>query len=638
MSDQIRHECGVAVVRLLKPLSYYQEKYGTPLWGFFKLFLLMEKQHNRGQDGAGVACVKLGVPAGEPFMFRERNIKSNPLDRIFKMLLEQYGDKVADGTIHPEFADTVKKHFDFGAEVYLGHLRYGTSGGYSLSACHPFFRRSPWPTRNLMLAGNFNMTNTMELNDSLIAMGQHPIFATDTQAVLEKIGYFLDAEHEELYRQLRTRGLAGAEISRRICEDLDIARVITRAAENLDGGYTLAGLIGNGDAFLVRDPSGIRPCWYFQNEEVVAFASERAPLMTVFDADAAAVTDVPPGHVVVVKRNGALSSTAFAAPLPRASCSFERIYFSRGNDLDIYQERKALGARLADQVLAAIDRDLGNTVISFIPNTAEVAYYGLMEALRLRRRDEVKAAVLDAARRGVLDEALLDDLILRNWPRAEKVVSKDVKIRTFIGQEKWRNELASHVYDIFYGSVQPTDNLVVIDDSIVRGTTLRRSIIRILARLHPRKIIIVSTAPQIRYPDCYGIDMSELGKFIAFEAAIALLKQRGRGELLEEVYGLCRQELDRAGPITVNHVRKIYEPFAPEEISAKIVELVLPRAIEWSGPVQIIYQTIENLHAAVPHHTGDWYFTGKYPTPGGYRVVNQAYVNYYEKHEGRSYE
>ena len=637
MSDPVRHECGVALVRLLKPLSWYQEKYGTPLWGFFKLFLLMEKQHNRGQDGAGVACVKLDVPPGEPFMFRERNIESNPLDRIFKALLQQYEAMVADGTIHPEFPDTVKRHFDFGAELYLGHLRYGTSGGYSLSACHPYFRRSPWPTRNLMLGGNFNMTNTAELNNSLIAMGQHPIFATDSQAVLEKIGFFLDEEHEELYRLLRTRGLSGEEVSRRIREDLDITRVITRAAEKLDGGYTLAGLIGNGDAFVVRDPAGIRPCYYFQNDEVVAFASERAPLMTVFDVDAAAAREVPPGHVVVIKRHGTLTSTAFTAPLPRASCSFERIYFSRGNDLDIYRERKALGACLADQVLTAVGYDYQDTVISFIPNTAEVAYYGLMEALRLRRRDEVKAAILAAARQGTLDEVLLDDLILRNWPRAEKVVSKDVKIRTFIGQEKWRNELASHVYDVFYGSVKPTDNLVVIDDSIVRGTTLRHSIIRILARLNPKKIIIVSTAPQIRYPDCYGIDMSELAKFIAFEAAIALLKERGQGGLLEEIYGLCREELKREGPATVNHVRKIYEPFSPEEISAKIVELVYPRGIEWQGPVQIIYQTIENLHAAVPHHTGDWYFTGRYPTPGGYRVVNQAYVNYFEKHEGRSY-
>jgi amidophosphoribosyltransferase len=625
------------MVRLLKPLSYYQEKYGTPLWGFFKLFLLMEKQHNRGQDGAGVACVKLDVPAGEPFMFRERNIKTNPIDRIFKELLEQYSEKVAKGVIHPEFTDTVKKNFDFGAELYLGHLRYGTSGGYSLSASHPFFRRSPWPTRNLMLAGNFNMTNTMELNNSLIAIGQHPIFASDTQALLEKIGFFLDEEHEGLYHALRARGLPGAEISRRISEELDLVRVITRASQNWDGGYAMAGMIGNGDAFMVRDPSGIRPCHYFQNDEVVAFASERAPLMTVFDLDAASVREVSPGHVVVIKKNGMLTSTAFTAPLTRASCSFERIYFSRGNDLDIYRERKALGARLADQVMAAIDNDLQNSVVGFIPNTAEVAYYGLMEALRLRRRDEVKKGILDAAKNGTLNEALIDDLILRNWPRAEKVVSKDIKIRTFIGQEKWRNELASHVYDIFYGSVRPTDNLVVVDDSIVRGTTLRRSIIRILSRLNPKKIVIVSTAPQIRYPDCYGIDMSELGKFVAFEAAVALLKERGQGDLLAEVYGLCRRELGDANACMVNHVRRIYEPFTAAEISAKIVELVFPGNIEWSGPVQIIYQTIENLHGAVPNHTGDWYFTGKYPTPGGYRVVNQAYVNYFEKNEGRSY-
>ena len=640
MSEPIRHECGVAVIRLLKPLAYYQEKYGTPLWGFFKLFLLMEKQHNRGQDGAGVACVKLDVPAGEPFMFRERNIKANPLDRIFKELLDQYEDQVAGGTIHPEFAETVKRHFDFGGELLLGHLRYGTSGGYSLSACHPYFRRSPWPTRNVMLAGNFNMTNTVELNASLIAMGQHPIFATDTQAVLEKIGFFLDEEHEDLYRLMRTRGLPGTEVSRRISEDLDIARVITRAAANLDGGYALAGLIGNGDAFVVRDPAGIRPCHYFQNDEVFAVASERAALMTVFDLDAPAVREVQPGHVVVMKRNGTLASTAFTVALPRASCSFERIYFSRGNDAEIYRERKALGAGLVDQVLAAIDGDLQNTVFSFIPNTAEVAYFGLMHALRVRRRDEVKAAVLAAAKQGTLDERRLDELILRNWPRAEKVISKDVKMRTFIGQEKWRNELASHVYDVFYGSVKPTDNLVVVDDSIVRGTTLRRSIIRILSRLNPKKIVIASTAPQIRYPDCYGIDMSELAKFIVFEAAVALHKEQGRAELLAEVYRQCRDELRAThAPFAagVNHVRQIYDAFTPEQISAKVVELVYPKGIDWHGSVQIIYQTIENLHAAVPNHTGDWYFTGKYPTPGGYRVVNQAYVNYFEKHEGRSY-
>jgi amidophosphoribosyltransferase len=636
MSDKIRHECGVALVRLLKPLSYYQEKYGSPLWGFTKLFLLMEKQHNRGQDGAGVACVKLDMAAGEPFMFRERNVKSNPLDRIVRTLLNGYNAQVDTGVIHPEFADTVKQHFEFGGELLMGHLRYGTSGGYNTSSCHPYFRRSPWPTRNLALCGNFNLTNTEELNRSLIAMGQHPIFETDTQAILEKIGFFLDEEHEDIYRFLRKRDVSGTDLSRQISEDLDVARVITRASQKWDGGYTLAGLIGNGDAFVARDPSGIRPCFYFQNDEVVAFASERAPLMTVFDLAVDQVREVEPGHVVVIKRRGTVTSVPFTAPLPRSSCSFERIYFSRGNDEDIYRERQALGGNLADQVIASIQHDWGNTVFSFIPNTAETAFYGLMSALRTRRRDEVKAAILEASQRGTLTEAVLDDLILRNWPRGEKVVSKDIKLRTFIGQENLRNQLASHVYDITYGSVRPEqDNLVVVDDSIVRGTTLRRSILRILARLKPKKIVIVSTAPQIRYPDCYGIDMSVLGKFIAFEAVVALLRERGQSQLLDEVYALCVDEVRQGG--SVNHVRRIYEPFTPAEISKKIVELVRPKGLEWTGEVEIIFQTVENLHAAVPNHRGDWYFTGKYPTPGGFRVVNQAFVNYHEKQDGRSY-
>ena len=637
MSDRIQHECGIAMVRLLKPLSYYQEKYGSPLWGFFKLFLLMEKQHNRGQDGAGVACVKLDMAAGQPFMFRERCVKSNPLDRIFKLLLGSYQESVDKGIIHPEFADTVKTHFDFGGELLMGHLRYGTSGGYSMSSCHPFFRRSPWPTRNLALFGNFNMTNTSALNDSLIAIGQHPIFATDTQALLEKIGFYLDEEHEDIFRFLRTRGLTGAEMSRRISEELDLSRVITRSATKWDGGYALCGLVGNGDAFVARDPAGIRPAYYFQNDEVIAFASERAPLCTVFDQSVDHVHEVEPGHVMVIKKRGALTCTRFTDPLPRASCSFERIYFSRGNDLDIYRERKALGAGLADQLLKSVGHDWANTVFSFVPNTAEVAYYGLMSALRVRRRSEVKASILEAVRDGKLTEELLDELVLRNWPHGEKVVSKDVKIRTFIGKESFRNHLASHVYDITYGTVLPKDHLVIVDDSIVRGTTLRRSILRILSRLNPKKIVIASTAPQIRYPDCYGIDMSELGKFIAFEAAVALLKERGKTDLLQTVYELCQAEVSKPSLLSVNHLRKIYEPFTPDEISAKISELVRPKGIEWQGEVEIIFQTIENLHAAVPNHTGDWYFTGKYPTPGGYRVVNQAYINYFEQSEGRSY-
>jgi amidophosphoribosyltransferase len=636
MSDRISHECGIALVRLLKPLSYYQEKYGTPLWGFTKLFLLMEKQHNRGQDGAGVACVKLEMPAGVPFMFRERNIKANPLDRIFRTLLGQYQEKVTAGDIHPEFADTVKRNFDFGGELLLGHLRYGTSGGYSLSSCHPYFRRSPWPTRNLALCGNFNLTNTEELNQSLIAMGQHPIFATDTQAILEKIGFFLDEEHEDNYRYLRTRDLSGEQLSRRISEELDLTRVLTRASQKWDGGYVLCGLVGSGDAFVARDPAGIRPCFCFQNDEVVAFASERAPLMTVFDLAAEDVREVAPGHVYVIKRSGRVTEAPFTAALPRASCSFERIYFSRGNDVDIYRERQELGAQLAPRVVEQIGRDWENTVFSFVPNTAETAFYGLMSALRAQRRDEVKAAILSAARAGKLDEATLDDLILRNWPRGEKVVSKDIKLRTFIGQETMRNHLASHVYDITYGSIRAgRDTLVVVDDSIVRGTTLRRSILRILARLGPRRIVIASTAPQIRYPDCYGIDMSELGKFIAFEAAVALLRERGQASVLDEVYELCRREVREGG--NRNHVRLIYEPFTADDISRKIVELVRPKQLDWTGEVELIFQSVESLHAAVPHHTGDWYFTGRYPTPGGYRVVNQAFVNYFEKSGGRSY-
>lgn len=637
MSEFISHECGIALVRLKKPVSYYQEKYGTPLWGFSQLFLLMEKQHNRGQDGAGVACVKFDVPAGEPYMFRERNVESNPLDKIFQALLGRYNQLVAEGAVHPEFPETARQKFDFCGELYLGHLRYGTSGGYNLSSCHPYFRRSSWPTRNVMLAGNFNLTNTAELNDSLIAIGQHPIFATDTQAILERIGFCLDDEHERLYRELRGQDLPGSEISRRINTEIDPARVLRTAAANWDGGYALVGALGNGDAFVLRDPSGIRPCHWFENDEVVAFASERAPLCTVFDLEAGDVHEVEPGCAVVMKKSGSVAVERVRPALPKTQCTFERIYFSRGNDADIYRERKALGAGLADKIWKSIGGDLENSVFSFIPNTAEVAYFGLMSELRFRRRAEVKQTLLDAAKAGKITEALVDDLILNNWPRGEKLVSKDVKLRTFISQEKWRNNLASHVYDITYGVVQPKDHLVCVDDSIVRGTTLRRSILRILKRLNPKKIIIASTAPQIRYPDCYGIDMSEIGKFIAFEAAISLLKERGQGAVIEEVYRLCREELKNPGKVPVNHVKKIYESFEADELSRKITELVSPKPNGWKGEIEIIFQTIENLHRALPNHSGDWFFTGNYPTPGGFRVVNQAFVNYFEKAEGRSY-
>ena len=638
MSELIKHECGVAQVRLKKPLEYFAEKYGTPLYGYYKLFLLMEKQRNRGQDGAGVAAIKFDMPAGEPYMFRERSVKTNALDRIFKDTLKQYHKLQRDGDILPDYVPSIKSKYDFCAEYYMGHLRYGTSGGYSLSVCHPFFRRSSWPTKNLMLAGNFNMTNTKELNESLISMGQHPIFATDTQALLEKVGYHLDEAHDNLYRYLRDEGHDAREISERILGEIDLVKVFCKASKSWDGGYALIGAIGNGDNFILRDPLGIRPVFYFEDDEVFASASERAPLMTIFNKQIEDIKEVPPGHIIVVKRSGELINEQFKEPNPdRKQCSFERIYFSRGNDADIYKERKALGAQLSEQVLKEVGHDLENTVVSFIPNTSEIGYFGFLEKLRVDRRNQVKDAILDAQEKGELSEELLDDLIMKNWPRGEKIAHKDQKLRTFISTENSRNEMAAHVYDVTYGIVQKADNLVCIDDSIVRGTTLRKSILKILSSLNPKKIIIASTAPQIRYPDCYGIDMSELGKFIAFEAAIALLHEVGKRDTLLEVYRKCIDCLKSEDSCGINYVKEIYAPFTAEQISKKIAEIVYPRDRGWNGEVSVVYQSIEGLRKALPDHRGDWYFTGDYPTQGGYRVVNQAFVNYYKKSTGRSY-
>ncbi len=638
MSELIKHECGVAQVRLKKPLEYFAEKYGTPLYGYYKLFLLMEKQRNRGQDGAGVAAIKFDMPAGEPYMFRERSVKTNALDRIFKDTLKQYQKLQRNGDILPDYVPSIKSKYDFCAEYYMGHLRYGTSGGYSLSVCHPFFRRSSWPTKNLMLAGNFNMTNTKELNESLIAMGQHPIFATDTQALLEKVGYHLDEAHDNLYRYLRDEGHDAREISERILGEIDLVKVFCKASKSWDGGYALIGAIGNGDNFILRDPLGIRPVFYFEDDEVFASASERAPLMTIFNKQIEDIEEVPPGHIIVVKRSGELINEQFKEPNPeRKQCSFERIYFSRGNDADIYKERKALGAQLSEQVLKEVGHDLENTVVSFIPNTSEIGYFGFLEKLRVDRRNQVKDAILDAQEKGELSEELLDDLIMKNWPRGEKIAHKDQKLRTFISTENSRNEMATHVYDVTYGIIQKTDNLVCIDDSIVRGTTLRKSILKILSSLNPKKIIIASTAPQIRYPDCYGIDMSELGKFIAFEAAIALLHEVGKRDTLLEVYRKCIDCLNSEESCGINYVKEIYAPFTAEQISKKIAEIVYPQDCGWNGEVSVVYQSIEGLRKALPDHRGDWYFSGDYPTQGGYRVVNQAFVNYYKKSTGRSY-
>ncbi|MGF1678955.1 MAG: amidophosphoribosyltransferase [Candidatus Methylacidiphilales bacterium] len=637
MSDPIKHECGVALVRLLKPLSYYYEKYDSPLWGFFKLYLLMEKQHNRGQDGAGIAGIKLDVPPGLPYIFRERNMKRNPLDRIFGELFKDYNKKVSKGIIHPEFVPTVKDNFDFAAEILLGHLRYGTSGGYNISCCHPYFRRSNWPTKNLLLAGNFNITNNADLNQDLIDHGQHPIFDTDTQTLLEGLGFHLDQEHERLYREMKNTHVTGVEIAHEISEKLDLVQIIRNASVEWDGGYAIAGAVGNGDAFAFRDPLAIRPFHYFINDEVIAFASERAPLQTVFDLQGGQVHEVEPGTVMVIKKSGRIIHEVFRPAAPRRSCSFERIYFSRANDLDIYRERKKLGGLLLSQIMEVVDHDLDHTVFSFIPNTAETAYFGLLEALRLNRRRQVHDTIRAARDAGELTDELLDSLILRGWPRAEKVAHKDIKLRTFISQESDRNQMASHVYDITYGVITPEDHLVCVDDSIVRGTTLKKSVINILSRLNPKSIIIASTAPQIRYPDCYGIDMSQLGKFIAFQAAIDLIKERGQEDLVREVYQLCVQQDKKPDHELKNYVHQIYDRFTPEELSVRISKLVTPEIRTWQGTVRIIYQTIEGLHQALPEHSGDWYFTGIYPTPGGYRVLNQAFMNFFENSDLRSY-
>ncbi len=620
MSDDIKHECGLAYIRLRKPFSYYLQQHGSVTYGLSKLYLLMEKQHNRGQDGAGFASVKLNTEPGNPFLYRLRSNAPQPIADLFFKIgqevaeLEKYQPDIKQ---HPGL---MKGHLPFLGELLLGHLRYGTQGKNNVEFCHPFIKRDLMPGKNLALAGNFNLVNTDELFDLINMSPGEFQKQSDLAAMLEVVHHFLTKEDE-----LNPNAA-------------DIVKVLKKATPLFDGGYTIGSLIGNGYSFVMRDAHGIRPAYYYIDDEVIVSASERAAIRTTFNVGENEVMELMPGSALIVDDKGNYVIEQILEPKERRACSFERIYFSRGSDEKIYRERIALGHHLSKTVLESINYDLKNTIFSYIPNTAEVAYYGLMSALRVRRRNEVKEAILKASQSGELTETVLDELILRNWPRGEKVVSKDIKLRTFIGKENMRNQLGSHVYDITYGSVEPKDNLVCVDDSIVRGTTLRRSILRILSRLNPKKIIILSTAPQIRYPDCYGIDMSELGKFIAFEATVALLKESGREHVLEEVYNLCRDEVAKPlGTALKNQVSKIYESFTPDQISAKIVELVRPSGIEWKGQIEVIFQTIENLHAAVPKHTGDWYFTGKYPTPGGYRVVNQAYIKYYEKLAGRSY-
>jgi len=638
MSDFLKHECGIAAVRLRKPLAYYYDRYGTSLWGLNKLFLLMEKQHNRGQDGTGIGCVKLNMPIGQPYVFRRRGIEQDALAQIFRKEIKNFGKMSRKGELDPKDPESVKRNFDFGGEILVGHLRYGTSGAFDEGSCHPYLRRSNWPTRTLMVMGNFNMTNAAELNQVLLERGQHPVFGTDTQTVLEEIGYHLDEHHTDLYRDLRDKGVPGNEMPAMISAALDVPRLVSESAQAWDGGYAICGAIGNGDMFVMRDPRGIRPCHMLITDEVIAFASERVPLMTVFEADVDDVKAVDPGSIITIKSDGTITDQQFATPQKYSPCSFEKIYFSRGNDPQIYRERKAMGAALVDQVVKSIDGAFDKTVFSFIPNTAETAYHGLMDGLRLFRRQEVRASILKAADSGELTPDLVDELILRNWPRGEKVAHKDIKMRTFISQEKSRDQLVSHVYDITYGVVKEGDYLVALDDSIVRGTTLKKSILKILARTKPSKIVICSTAPQIRYPDCYGIDMSELGKFIAFSAAVALHRRAGRQSLLDQVYDECREELKKPAAERQNRVKQIYDAFTDEEISAEISRMVYPEEIEWQGEVEVIFQSIENLRASIKGDCGDWYFTGDYPTPGGYSMVNSAYLRWYEGVGGRSYD
>ena len=638
MSDPLTHECGIAVVRLRKPLQYYIDKYGTPLWGLNKLFLLMEKQHNRGQDGIGIGSVKLKMPLGQPYIFRRRDSEKNALVTTFTKEIADFNQLVSSGGLNANNGADVKTRFDFGGEVLMGHLRYGTSGSFDSGSCHPYLRRSNWSTRTLMVQGNFNMTNAGELNRKLIDRGQHPIFGTDTQTVLEEIGFHLDEAHTSIYRDLRDANIDGKLIPQMISDKIDLHSIVKEAAQSWDGGYSICGAVGNGDIFVLRDPRGIRPCHCYIDDEVIAFASERVPLMTVFEVEKEAVEEVPAGQMILVNHKGEMSHSEFHKKEEFLPCSFERIYFSRGNDPSIYKERKAMGAALVGQVVKSMHDDFDKTVFSFIPNTAETAYYGLLDGLRLYRRQDVHKEILEAFNAGTLNAELIDNVILKNWPRGEKIAHKDIKLRTFISQEDGRAQLVSHVYDITYGIVGPEDTLVILDDSIVRGTTLKESVLKILTRTKPKKIVVCSTAPQIRYPDCYGIDMSEIGKFCAFKAAVALVKKAGKHALLKEIHDACELELKKPGGATINQVKRLYEACETEEISAEIAKQVYPEVSNWSGEVEIIFQTVENLHACIKGPCGDWYFSGNYPTPGGVAAVNTAYINWFNGIGGRSYD
>ncbi|WP_113652352.1 amidophosphoribosyltransferase [Pedobacter namyangjuensis] len=633
MSDQIKHECGIAFIRLLKPLSYYQEKYGTALYGLNKLYLLMEKQHNRGQDGAGIATIKLDMKPGSRYISRYRSMAQNAVADIFGYVQSKFVDIQNETPELMKDTEWLKQNVSFIGEVLLGHLRYGTHGKNSIENCHPFLRQNNWMTRNLVIAGNFNMTNVDELLEQLYELGQHPKEKADTVTVLEKIGHFLDDENQELFDEYKKEGLSNVDITHKISNNLNMANILRRSAKNWDGGYTISGIVGNGDAFVMRDPAGIRPAFYYADDEIVVAASERPAIQTAFNVQIKQVKEIEPGHALIVKKDGTVTQEMYREPLEKRACSFERIYFSRGSDADIYKERKQLGNLLIPQVLGAVKEDLKNTVFSFIPNTAEVSFYGMVEGLHEYVRNVQKDTLLN--RKENLNEEQLEAL-LSMAPRVEKLAIKDVKLRTFITQDADRGEMVAHVYDTTYGVIKNhTDTLVAVDDSIVRGTTLKQSIIKIIDRLHPKKIIIVSSAPQIRYPDCYGIDMSKMGQFVAFDAAIQLLKERKMEHIIEDVYQKCKASLLLPKEEIVNYVKEIYKPFKQQEISDKIAEIITPKGTV--AEVEVIYQTLDNLHIACPDHKGDWYFSGNYPTPGGNKVVNKAFVNWKEGNNQRAY-
>ncbi len=632
MSDAIKHECGIALLRLKKPLSYYKEKYGTAFYGIQKMYLLMEKQHNRGQDGAGFASIKLDVAPGERYISRVRSNDAQAIQDVFSQINARINEEL---TAHPERIDDVdwqKANLPYIGELFLGHVRYGTFGKNSIDSVHPFLRQNNWMHRNLSVAGNFNMTNVTELFNSLVELGQHPKEMADTVTVMEKIGHFLDDEVTDLYLECKNNGLSKREASPVIAAKLDVAKILKRASKGWDGGYAMAGLFGHGDAFVFRDPAGIRPAYFYEDDEIVVVASERPVIQTVFNVDFGQVKELQPGTAIVVKKDGQLTEHEIIPSTIKKACSFERIYFSRGSDAEIYQERKELGKLLLPDVLQAIGNDTDNTVFSYIPNTAETSFYGMVEAAQDFLNQRKNQYILD--NRKTLTKEKLEE-ILSVKIRTEKIAIKDAKLRTFITEDSSRDDLVAHVYDVTYGVIKPTDNLVIIDDSIVRGTTLQKSILKMMDRLKPKSIVVVSSAPQIRYPDCYGIDMAKLESLVAFRAAMALLKENGLERVIEAVYHKCKAQENLKDIEMVNHVTAIYAPFEPQQISDKIAEMLSSDSIK--AEIKIIFQTVDNLHLACPKNLGDWYFTGDYPTPGGNRVVNKAYINFYEGNDARAY-